>query len=56
LGDATGERRPPNVARTKHVPQTLDSAWFGNGLGDATGDALIRWHGGSTFPFSRATV
>jgi hypothetical protein len=40
LGDAVGERRPPNAARTKHVPQTLDPARFRDSLGDATGDAL----------------
>jgi hypothetical protein len=28
LGDAAGERRPPKAARTKHVPQTLNSARF----------------------------
>jgi hypothetical protein len=33
LGDATGERHPPNVARTKHAPQTLDPAQFGGRLG-----------------------
>jgi hypothetical protein len=37
LEDATKERHPPNATRTKHVPQTVDSAPFG----DAAGDALI---------------
>jgi hypothetical protein len=30
--DATGERRPPNAARTKQVPQTFDPTLFGDGL------------------------
>jgi hypothetical protein len=33
LGDAAGERRPPNTARTKHVPKRLirrARGWFGN--------------------------
>jgi hypothetical protein len=37
LGDAVGERRPPNTARTKHVPQTFNPTLFGDVLGDATG-------------------
>jgi hypothetical protein len=42
LGDADGDRRPPNTARTKHVLQTLNPVPFGDGLEDATGDALSR--------------
>jgi hypothetical protein len=40
LEDTAEERRPPNGARRKHVPQTLDTAPFGNALGDVAGDAL----------------
>jgi hypothetical protein len=43
FGDATEKRCPPNTARTKHVPLTLDPAPFG----DATRDVLKaenRWH------------
>jgi hypothetical protein len=41
LGDAAGERRPPNAARTKHVPPNAQSgAFWETLLGNATGDAL----------------
>jgi hypothetical protein len=40
MGDAAGHRCPPNAARRKSVPQTLDLACFGEALGDATEDAL----------------
>jgi hypothetical protein len=33
LGDAAGERRSPNAARTKNVPQTLDPTPFGGRVG-----------------------
>jgi hypothetical protein len=33
LVDAARERRLPNAARTKHVPQTLDPALFGGRFG-----------------------
>jgi hypothetical protein len=40
LGDAAGERRPPNATRRKHILQTLDPAPFEDALGDAAVDAL----------------
>jgi hypothetical protein len=42
LGDAAGERRPPNTVRTKHVPQTLIRRGLGDALGDAAEDVLIQ--------------
>jgi hypothetical protein len=40
FGDATGERRSPNAARTKHILQTFDPACFGGRFGDVAGNAL----------------
>jgi hypothetical protein len=53
LGDTAGERRPPNVARTKHVSHELDPTPFGERFGNAAGDTLIdtmpQWHNGLYF-------
>jgi hypothetical protein len=38
LGDAAGERRLPNAARTKHIPKCS----IRSRLGDAAGDALTK--------------
>jgi hypothetical protein len=42
FGDAARERRRPNAARTKDVPQTLNPTLFVGRVRDVTGDAL-RW-------------
>jgi hypothetical protein len=41
LGDAARERRPPNAARTRHVPKRLIRSCLRNGLGNVTEDALV---------------
>jgi hypothetical protein len=41
LGDATGERYPPNAARTEHVPQMLNPTPFGERFGRRNGIFLV---------------
>jgi hypothetical protein len=42
LGDATEERRPPNAARTKQVPQTFNPALFGRRFWRTRLEMLLR--------------